>query len=163
MEPASEQLAMYGQPSAARRLEWSWVQDQLTAAGTYWVVPRGPGHPHPRPVWGIWRTAALHLSIGSPVVARNLSRDRFVTVHLGSATDVVIIEGVTAGHTRDADVLREYDAKYEWQYSIDEYGLLTTVAAATVLAWRSEGWAGRDGFVASGRWRFATGATDQEA
>lgn len=151
---------MYGQPSSANRLEWSWARARLEAAGTYWVVPRGPGHPHSRPVWGVWHADMLHLSVGSPVVARNLGVDPTVTVHLGSGTDVVIVEGVVAGSGGDAAVLRQYDEKYDWRYDVDEYGPLTAVAPVTVLAWHSAGWAGRDGFRASGRWRFTGPRTD---
>ncbi len=156
MEPVSQQLLMYGHPSDASPLGWPWVQDQLADAGTYWIVPRGAGHPHPRPVWGVWRTDTLYLSIGSAVVARNVQQDPLVTVHLDSGIDVVIVEGTVAGSTGDADVLRRYDEKYKWSYGVDEYGPLTMIAATTVLAWRSGGWAGRDGFQASGRWRFTT-------
>jgi hypothetical protein len=54
VEPASERLRMWGRPSDAEHLSWSWVQDPLKKAGTYWVVARGGSHPHPRPVWGVW-------------------------------------------------------------------------------------------------------------
>lgn len=156
MEPTSEPLVMYGQPSNARMLDWSWARAELEGAGTYWVVARGPGHPHPRPVWGVWHTNVLHLSVGSPIVANELDLDPLVTVHLGSAADVVIVEGTVVGRGVDAMVLRRYDDKYDWRYDVDQYGPLTVIAPVTVLAWRSEGWAGRDGFEASGRWRFAS-------
>jgi hypothetical protein len=93
VEPTSEQLTMYGQPSSAPRLDWSWVRTQLEDAGTYWVVARGSGHPHPRPVWGVWHADVLHLSVGSPIVASALEVDPRVTAHVGSGTDVVIVEG----------------------------------------------------------------------
>jgi hypothetical protein len=60
-----------------------------------------------------------------------------------------------------ASVLRRYDKKYDWRYDVDVYGPLTAIAPVTVLAWRSAGWAGRDGFKASGRWRF-TGAGEHD-
>src|SRR2546430_11399990 len=52
-----------------------------------------------------------------------------------------------------ADVLAAYDRKYTWTYDVGAYGELTVVEVGTVLAWRTAGWAGRDSFVASGRWR----------
>jgi hypothetical protein len=145
---------MYGEPSQVAPLEWSWVQAQLAAAGTYWVVAAGGGHPHPRPVWGVWLDEVLHLSIGSPVIARLLRAEPSVTVHLDSGVDAVVVEGAAGGPVDRAAVLAAYDAKYDWSYSVDEYGPLTSVVPSTVLAWRSAGWAGRDGFLATGRWRF---------
>ena len=154
MDPAAEPLLFYGHASDARSLGWPWVEKQLTEAGTYWDVARGAGHPHPRPVWGLWQCPRLYLSIGGPIVTRQLVHDARVTVHLDSGTDVVIVEGVAAGPDVDSDVLQHYNAKYDWDYSVADYGPLTVVIASTVLAWRSGGWAGRDGFQESSRWRF---------
>lgn len=156
MEPVAGALRLYGEVADAAPLDWAWVEDQLDAAGTYWIVPRGEGHPHPRPVWGVWADGALHLSIGSVVVGRLLADDPTATVHLDSGTDVVILEvradGVS-GTAPDDPVIGAYDAKYDWHYTIDEYGPLTRLRPATVLAWRSAGWAGRDGFRQVGRWQ----------
>jgi hypothetical protein len=159
MEPAAEGLAMYGRSSDAAALEWVWVDGRLRAAGTYWVVvPTATvtDHPHPRPVWGVWTGDAVHLSVGSPRLAAGLGAGSTATIHLDDGTDVVIVDGVVSGPTTEGAVLAAYDAKYGWMYSVDEYGPLTTVAAAKVMAWRAAGWAGRDGFQAAGRWRFRT-------
>ena len=48
----------------------------------------------------------------------------------------------------------QYDDKYDWAYSVDAYGPFSVVAAETVLAWRAAAFAGRDGFRATGKWRF---------
>ena len=157
MEPIPETLVMYGAASTAESLEWSWVADQLTAAGTYWVVPATAtptSHPHPRPVWGVWAAPDLHLSVGSPVLARSLVTGAPVTVHLDSGTDVVLVEGAVTDRTTAPDLVAAYDAKYDYTYDVDEYGPFTTIRAARALAWRSAGWAGRDGFSRTGRWRF---------
>ncbi len=150
---------MYGAVTAVGPPSWGWVREQLLSAGTYWVVPVGDGHPHPRPVWGVWVDDALHLSVGSQVVTRQLVANPTVTVHLDSGTDVVVVEGlatVPADQTA-GPVLEAYNAKYDWDYDVAEYGPLTTVSPTTVMAWRSGGWAGRDGFEQAGRWRFDTG------
>ncbi|MFZ4518745.1 MAG: hypothetical protein ACOYOP_10170 [Microthrixaceae bacterium] len=154
MEPASERLNMYGAPTTHPRLPWVWVEEQLAAAATYWVVVQGRTHPHPRPVWGVWTDQLLHLSIGSPLISRSLSDESELSVHLDSGVDVVIVEGRVIGRTETGRVLRAYDEKYDWTYAVDEYGPLTTIAPSTVLAWRCTGWAGRDGFQQTGRWRF---------
>ena len=154
MAPQPRRLFMYGQPSDLPLLDWAWVDAELAAAGIYWVTASGGDRPHPRPVWGIWANERLHLSIGSPVVARLLQQDPGLTVHLASSTDVVVVEGTVVGLVDDTAVLRAYNDKYESNYTIEEYGPLTGVAPTSVLAWRAEGWAGRDGFREAGRWRF---------
>jgi hypothetical protein len=146
-------LRLYTQPSDRPPLDWSWVEQQLRDAGTFWVTPGG-AVPHPRPVWGVWTDGLLHLSVGSPGIRRQLTPGAPCTVHLDSGTDVVIVEGRCTGTTTDAESIGRYDRKYDWTYDADRYGPLTTVAALDVLAWRSAGPAGRDGFEATGRWRF---------
>jgi hypothetical protein len=155
MEPIAEPLSFYGSESDCPSLEWQWVDEQLRRAGTYWVVPRSDGAPHARPLWGLWDEQRLLLSVGSKVVARQLAADAPVTVHLDSGTDVVIVEGTVEGERRDQAAIAQYDAKYDWTYEIAEYGPLTVVRPTIVRAWQTAGWAGRDGFRAAGRWRFA--------
>ncbi len=135
-------------------MAWDWVDGQLTDAGAYWVVAKAAGHPHPRPVWGVWSDESLYLSIGSPSIKAALETDRDVTVHLGGATDVVIVEGSVVGHGGDREICEAYDRKYDWNYDVDEYGVFDVVQPAKVIAWRSSGWAGREGFRQTGRWRF---------
>ena len=47
----------------------------------------------------------------------------------------------------------KYNVKYDWCYSVEEYGPLITIVPSTVIAWRSAEWAGRGGFQQAGRWR----------
>ena len=153
--PTPRPISFYGEPSGFALLEWSWVAERLVEAGTYWVVANSAATPHPRPVWGIWDGDALVLSIGSPAVAGAAAADPNITVHLDSGTEVVVVEGIARSLTEPvADYLRAYDAKYEWTYSYAEYGPLTRIDPTRVLAWRSAGWAGRDGFQSAGSWRF---------
>jgi hypothetical protein len=153
MTTAARRLRFYGAASDATPLAWSWVDQQLVDAGTYWVVTPSASRPHPRPVWGVWHGERLHLSIGTPAIRRVATPGTPVTVHLDSGIDVVIVEGEVAGGTVDEDVLGAYDAKYDWRYDAVRYGPLTTVAPGDVLAWRSTGPAGRDGFQQAGAWR----------
>ena len=80
-------LSIYGSPTEVRPLDWAWVDEQLEAAGIYWVGTNGSGAPHPRPVWGLWIDHRLHLSIGSPVINRQLAAHAAptVTAHLEAA------------------------------------------------------------------------------
>ena len=146
---------MFTAPTTEPELSWEWAEDQLRDADMYWVAPTGGAHPHPRPVWGVWSDESLHLSVGSPLVQRLLMADPRVTVHLVSSLDVVIVEGAVTGSTTDDRLVAAYDSKYDWRYAVDQYGPLTTIAPARVLAWRAVGAAGRDGFEAVGRWSFA--------
>lgn len=152
--PTREPLRMWGQPADAAPLEWPWVEERLAGAGTYWVVARSAEHPHPRPVWGVWHATQLLLSIGSPLVAGALEADPAVTVHLGSDLDVVVVEGHRTGTTGEVEDLARYNAKYDWDYTVEQYGPLTVVTPSRVLAWRCEGWAGKDGVKQAARWRF---------
>jgi len=148
-------LHLYGQRSDVAALAWSWADRQLATAGTYWVVGRTQGHPHPRPVWGIWHEQRLHLSIGSPTLRRSIREERAVTVHLDSGTDVVIVEGVAvpAAPTTPA-LLEAYKRKYDWDYQVSQYGDLTQLEPTKILAWRAAGVAGRDSFQETGCWVF---------
>ncbi len=133
------------------------MEEQLETAGTYWLTARTPGHPHPRPVWGIWHSQRLHLSVGSPTLLRAVDAEPRVTVHLDSGTDVVLVEGMTSRTTRHETptaVIQAYNAKYNWDYQVAEHGELIVVRPQRVLAWRTAGWAGRDSFQATGCWHF---------
>ena len=144
--------SLYGRPSELERLDRSWVDEQLRAAGTYWVCAASV-QPHPRPVWGVWLDDALHLSIGSPVLAGQLTRDPRLTAHLDSGTDVVIVEGrAAAGASTDDAALAAYHTKYESDYDVAEFGNLTRIVPVKIIAWRAAGWAGRDGFRSAGKW-----------
>jgi hypothetical protein len=152
----------YTQESDKPLLEWKWVEQQLVDAGTYWVVAADQSpHPHPRPVWGVWHDECLYLSIGTPSIVRAISAGSGITVHLDSGIDVVIVEGDPSGSTVDPEILAPYDRKYDWKYDAETYGPLTVITPKTVIAWRSLGPAGRDGFGAASRWDVGAGQTRQ--
>jgi hypothetical protein len=152
-------LRLYGSPSDRPGLPWSWVEEQLSLAMTYWVTatPADPvsAAPAARPVWGVWHHERLHVSIGGPVLRNAMARHPPVSVHLASGTDVVVVEGLTqpGGHTA-AEIVDAYDRKYGWQYQTAELGELASIHPTKILAWRAAGDAGRDGFEATGCWVF---------
>lgn len=152
----SDPLMMWGQASESPPPEWEWVESRLSDADLYWVVTRSEGYPHPRPVWGVWMGEALLLSVGSPVIGRELGADPRVTVHLDSGTDVVIVEGVGSIVTR-VPVIESfadcYNRKYEWEYSAERDGPPTRIEPRAILSWRAAGAAGRDGFPQAARWK----------
>jgi hypothetical protein len=152
-----QELRLYGARSERTPLAWSWVEHQQADAGTYWVIARTPGHPHPRPVWGIWSQQQLHLSIGSPTLVQAIAADPVVTVHLDSGTEVVIVEGVASSSAPTAAALiQAYNHEYDWDYDVSQYGALTRVRPSRVLAWRTAGPAGRESFQTTGSWIFET-------
>lgn len=154
MEPIAEPPTFYGSRSDCPLLDWSWVEGELFRAGTYWIVARSAAAPHPRPVWGVWLGRRLLLSVGSALVAGQLASDPIATVHLDSGTDVVVVECVVEGSSVADDAVAAYDAKYDWNYAVNEYGPLTVLRPTVIMAWRSGGFAGRDGFRTAARWRF---------
>lgn len=153
MPRAGQRALFYGHPTDHEPLAWSWVEAELVRSGTYWVVARSSGHPHPRPVWGIWHEDLLYLSIGTPAIQQALADDPVITAHLESGTDVVIVEGEVTGSTIDVNIVVAYDEKYDWSYDVAEYGPLVVVAPSKILAWQAVGWAGRESFQRSGMWK----------
>lgn len=105
-------------------LEWSWVERKLITSSSYWLVTTKPnaGGPHTRPVWGVYYDGTIWFSTGrSSIKGQNLAVDPRCVIHVESADDVVIIDGVAelvapwedvfAGdHSRA--VLRRYMQKY---------------------------------------------------
>lgn len=75
-------------------LPWSWAEERLDRAKSYWIVTVRPdAKPHAVPVWGLWLEGELYFG-GAGRKGRNLRANPNVVVHLESADEVVIIEGV---------------------------------------------------------------------
>lgn len=147
-------IRMYGELGDLPAPEWASVEQSLVVAPLYWVAAATAGWPHPRPVWGVWHHTLLCLSIGSPVLRRCIEDDARVTVHLESATDVVVVEGRAMQHHDVTAAVARYDEKYDYAYDVARYGPLLGVAPTKVLAWTAAGVAGRDGFRSAGAWVF---------
>lgn len=100
-------------------LPWSQVEERLTAAKNYWLATVRPdGRPHVTPVWGVWVDRELYFD-GLPTTrwGRNLAANPHATVHLESADDVVILEGIVEDlETTSADlaerIIRAWTTKY---------------------------------------------------
>jgi hypothetical protein len=106
-------------------------------------------------VWSPTGGDDLWLTLGSPRLRIDVEARPLVTVHLDSGVEVVILEGTAELVTDAEDVaafIAAYDRKYDWVYDAETYGPPTRVAASRVLAWRSGGWAGRDGFTSASKW-----------
>jgi hypothetical protein len=100
-------------------LPWSFVEERMAKARNYWLSTTRPdGPPHTRPVDGVWVDGALCFG-GAPETrwVRNLQKNPSISVHLGSETEVVILEGsaqfiTDAKHPLVGPALEASRAKY---------------------------------------------------
>jgi pyridoxamine 5'-phosphate oxidase-like protein len=77
-------------------LSWKEAERRLEDARFYWLATtNADGTPHVRPVWGVWVAGCFYFD-GLPHTrwARNLARDPRASVHLESAANVLIVEGL---------------------------------------------------------------------
>jgi nitroimidazol reductase NimA-like FMN-containing flavoprotein (pyridoxamine 5'-phosphate oxidase superfamily) len=107
---------------------------------------RPNGHPHVIPKWGVWVAGSFYFD-GSPQTrhARNLEKNPFISLHLESGDQVVIVEGVGRAFDHpEAGTAEAVAAEYRCKYAQDGYapqpdqwdkGGLFVVVPKTVLAW----------------------------
>ena len=97
--PAAERpdLPAYGIPeSLDGTLPWSWADERLAAATTYWVATSRPdGRPHAMPIWAAWCAGRLWFEGGRLTRrARNLAGNPAISVGIELPDDgAVVIEG----------------------------------------------------------------------
>jgi len=116
-------------------LPWSWARERLVAERNYWVsTVTSIGRPHARPVWGVFLDDALYLSIGAAGFRRE-DRQRHVSVHVDSATDVVIVDGM-ATRVDAATAGDEASATYEEKYGMSGDFLNFVVSPRVAWGWR---------------------------
>jgi general stress protein 26 len=104
-------------------LEWSWVQDKMYAARSYWVVttPKN-GPPHPMPVWGVFIEDVFYFSTtNASAKAKHIARTGHATVHLESADMVVILKG-QAKVVSDAALLESLAKAFLHKYNVEIVG-----------------------------------------
>lgn len=100
-----------------RSATWQQVVARLADERDYWLstVARD-GSPHASPVWAAFVGDDCHIySERRTVKARNLAANPRVALHLGDATDVVIVHGhlEDVGHPRNHDdALAAFATKY---------------------------------------------------
>ena len=133
---------------ASELLPWSWASERLSVERNYWVATvTGRGLPHARPVWGVWHDDVLYLSVGAAGF-RRVDERREVSVHVDSAVDVVIVDGI-AERIGDGGVPSEAVSAYTAKYDMDG-GQWINFAMTPRVAF---GW--RDGDVNTAtRWTF---------
>jgi Pyridoxamine 5'-phosphate oxidase len=129
----------YGIPEHEETLtEWSWVVDRLRSERNYWICTSSlDGRPHARPAWGVFVEDTLCFG-GGPRTrwSRNLAVNPQVSVHLESATQVVIAEGTVHRLTERSDPrLATIDDAYEMKYEMRHGPPIWMLKPSVVIAW----------------------------
>lgn len=84
-------------------LSWDWVATQLTESKHYWVCSVRPptqdmpgGRPHVVPRWAVFVDGKIYYD-GSPETRhnRNIEINPYISVHLESGVEAIILEGTT--------------------------------------------------------------------
>jgi hypothetical protein len=92
----------YGIPDdLAGALPWSWADERLSTAETYWVATTRPdGRSHLMPLWAAWHAGRLWFEGGAATQrARNLALQPSVAVAIHLPVDgAVIVEGRAERH-----------------------------------------------------------------
>jgi hypothetical protein len=159
VEPVADRPDMPEGYLGAAPLPWSWAEEQLVDARSYWVTTIGADtRPHVRPVWGVWLDGTVQFSTGARHAA-NIARDPRVTVNLEDADECLILEG-TAEAVRDEGVRRAfaaaYSEKYDWEMTLDFADVVYCFGPRVAFGWFAHDIArGATLFPATAtRWRF---------
>jgi hypothetical protein len=125
-------------------LDWAPVNERLEQSRHFWFsTADAGGRPHARPIWGAWIDNTLYADGGIQVTrwGRDLLANPHTQVHLESATEVVIVDGI---FSTDNDLSPEafdrvrasYQRRYE-SYQPESADGLFMVKPRHVLAWTS--------------------------
>jgi hypothetical protein len=128
----------YGIPAGEEgMIDWRWAVEQLEAAKNYWVATVNPkNHPHAVPTWGAWIGNRLYFG-GGPNTRhmRNLEKNPHIVIHLESADQVVIVEGIVETVIDPSlELVKQVGDIYEAKYKMREPPV--TVA----IPWRAFAW-----------------------
>jgi len=136
-------------------MDWHRASQQMAAARNYWLnTTRPDGRPHAAPIWGVWLDETLLFGLGvNSRKARNLAKNRAVSLHLESGDDVLILEGVVEPVSAPAVLARyvdAYGAKYDFRPDpADPETVTYALRIETAFAWLE-----RDFPATATRWRF---------
>lgn len=137
----------YGVPNSEEGLlDLADIRNRLAAAKNYWIcTATSSGTPHAVPVWAAFLNDTIYFGVG-PRSTRNLIANAAVSVHLDSADQVVIAEGVAEQIHDPAPELSksiddQYAAKYDWRPSGDSETSVAdgwfALAPNRLIAWTS--------------------------
>ncbi len=108
-----------GEKKGRGLLPWSWAEERLSGARTYWLATTRPdGRPHVMPVWGLWWHGAFYFSTGDKTVkARNLATNPHCVVCAARGDDALILEGTVESLPASPalqPLCEAYQKKYAW-------------------------------------------------
>ncbi|MCM8549553.1 pyridoxamine 5'-phosphate oxidase family protein [Streptomyces sp. STCH 565 A] len=160
-EPTGTPAFIFRQTAPGPTQPWSWAENLLKSAATYWLVTTSPdGHPHSRPLWGIWEQDTFWFSSQNRS-GEFLKANPRASVNLQVGEDVVMIEGSCSRvlGNDDINVLAEgVGVKYDWELTVSEDRVHTRFGqSAPVFRLNPErvyGWAGIAGWESATRWDF---------
>jgi hypothetical protein len=132
----------YNDSGEQQLLGWAEVRRRLEQSKHFWLSTAGPdGAPHARPIWGAWVDDTLYADGGVSVTrwGRDLLANPRVQVHLESATEVVIVDGVFPQTSDlDPDTFRRVQQSYldrYGEYQPSEIDELFMIKPRRVLSW----------------------------
>lgn len=155
--PEARRPRLSGYVKPGQLLPWSWVDERMRRARSYWIATRTRGFPSSLPVWGVWHENTLLFSTGGRI-GRNLADDDRVQVNLESADELVLVEGHAHPLPEELGGLwaEAYNAKYHWDMPVSSEDVYR-VAPVRVLAWMVDS-SGLDGGMlfsnTATEWRF---------
>jgi hypothetical protein len=141
-------------------LPWRHAEQRLEKSRSYWICTTRPdGRPHSMPVWGFWAEGALYFGTGRDTrKAKNLARNPAVSIHLESADDMVVFEGVAQEIDPakfDKATVKRFDAvsrkKYKMPFTIIPGSVMYRVRPRVAWAWQEKKFPYH-----STRWEFPT-------
>lgn len=115
-------------PDSGTPTPWELALSRLSRQSTYFVATVRPdGHPHVRPVLGVWIGGLFHTSTSPDSrKGRNLTLDSRYVITVSSpappALDLVV-EGVATRVLDEIELLtvsQAYDAKYGWEVDVHD-------------------------------------------
>ena len=115
----------YGTSKATEFVDWSHVEERLTAERVYWIATVGEaGRPRVRPVDGVYVDGAIYVG-GSHRTrwVREVAANPNVSIHLDGIEDVIIVDGQAEVLTAvaDAELAQRLAAASNAKYP--EYGM----------------------------------------
>ncbi len=123
-------------------LEWSWVQDKMYSARSYWVVTTPTSGPaHPMPVWGVFVDDVFYFGTpSSSLKAKHITRTGEAAVHLESADMVVVLKGAARTES-DPAVLEMLANAFVHKYKVEIVGkfpdqIMIAFSTRQAFAWQ---------------------------
>jgi hypothetical protein len=139
-------------------MDWSDASRRLAIPDNYWLCTVRPdGRPHTVPVWGVWLDETFYFGTHrDSAKARNLAANPYLSLHLDSSDQALIVEGATE-EVVDQSVRTQVDQALAGKYDLDSDNSVQD--ANPLFAMRPEvafAWDGDDYGATATRWTFGS-------